>query len=250
MDSHTLMRCNSCGLVHLNEAEVHPEKFLDDVTSGGEGLEYWGYPEYFRKHQLVFDFFFEERLQRLQDAEPVPGLWFDVGSGYGLWQQFLKQKAISCKGIEIEAQAFHYAHKQGLDVEHVSIEKFQADHRFSVITMCDVLEHVAQPLDVLKKCWQLLEPGGLLYLQVPNVIGLKIPYGDSLGLPHHLWQFDPVTLKALVIRAGFKPITTWTGVQGVIKHYEKGGPDLLTRGLWNIARWTKRGNRLQLLVRK
>lgn len=105
-------------------------------------------------------------------------------------------------------------------------------------------------MEVLRKCYDLLIPGGLLYIQVPNVVGFKIPYGDSLGLPHHLWQFDNRTLQQMIANTGFKSVGFWTGVQGVIKYYQQGGPSLLRQLLWNFARWSKRGNRLQLLVKK
>jgi hypothetical protein len=82
------------------------------------------------------------------------------------------------------------------------------------------------------------------------VMGLRYPYKDSYGLPHHLWQFTPDTLIQFSQKAGFKYVKYWTGVQGVIKHYERGNPPWWRKTLWNAARVLKRGNRLQLLVRK
>jgi predicted SAM-dependent methyltransferase len=138
--------------------------------------------------------------------------------------------------------------KEGLSVEHAAIETWKSHKKYSVITMCDVLEHVENPLEVLKKCRELLIPGGVIYIQVPTVLGLRYPYKDSLGLPHHLWQFSPKHLLGVVKNAGFKNQRYWTGVQGVIRHYENGGPTLLTHGLWKLAMATKRGNRLQVLA--
>lgn len=252
IDGYELRRCTGCGLVYLANIEVNPENFLSEVVSdGAKGkLEYWGYPEYFAKHFEVFSFFFEERYQRIKKHLKIEGPWLDVGSGYGFWQAFLNEKKEKNLGLEIEGEAFRYAKKQHIEIQHVSIEKFETDMKFSVITICDVLEHVESPLEILKKCYNLLLPGGVVYIQVPNVLGFKYPYGDSFGLPHHLWQFDYSTLSSLTERSGFEMIDYWTGIQGVIKHYENGGPSLLKKMLWSIARNTKRGNRLQLLVKK
>lgn len=251
VDGHDLMRCQGCGLTHLDCVEVRAEEFLDDVTQGeNQDIEYWGYPEYFTKHQEVFNFFFTERYQRIKSNLSVDGDWLDVGSGFGLWQSFLSEKNLPNQGLEIEKNACLHAQQQGLNVHHISIENFASEEKYAVISMCDVLEHVESPQEVLKKCHNFLKPGGLLYLQVPNVMGFKYPYGDSLGLPHHLWQFDHHTLPQLTSKMGFETLNLWTGIQGVIKYYEKGGPSFFRKLLWDMARWSKRGNRLQLLVTK
>lgn len=249
IESWEVMRCGSCGLVYLNKVSVNPEQFLDDAPEN-DGLEYWGYPDVFKKYPDVFRYFFEERFSRIMDANPPEGEWLDVGSGFGLWQTFVNEKGIRSHGIEIEKAAASFCVKEGLSTEHAAIETWKTDKKFSVITMCDVLEHVEEPLSVLKACFDLLVPGGVIYIQVPTVLGLRYPYNDSLGLPHHLWQFSPKHLLQLTHNAGFKDGRYWTGVQGVIRHYENGGPSVFRKSLWKLAMMTKRGNRLQVLAVK
>lgn len=251
IDLFQLMKCNMCGLVHLNQVDALPETFLDDATEdSGAKLEYWGYPVYFEKHSHIFKHFFQERYLRIKSAKPPKGTWFDIGSGYGLWQKFLEDSGIQTRGVEIDAKAQKFCEQQKLDVKRISFEQFQTSEKFSVITMCDVLEHVEHPRSFLKKCSDLLASEGLLYIQVPCVIGARYPYNHSLGLPHHLWQFNPKTLRSLVEDCGFQTVGLTTGVQGVIKHYETGGPTLWTKFLWKLAMLSGRGNRLQLLARK
>ncbi len=249
VDSFRLLKCGTCQTIRLESIHIDPMNFLDEAEVE-EGLEYWGYPDFYKKHETVFNHFFQERFERIMGEYPKKGEWLDVGSGYGLWQMFLKTKKQSSHGLEIEKKAVQFALREGVSIEHVSIESFQAAKKYSVITMCDVLEHVEGPQDVLQKCYSMLEPGGLLYIQVPNVLGLKYPYGDSLGLPHHLWQFDPATLISLLKKEQFSLCDYWTGVQGIIKHYETGGPSVYYRFMWGLAKTFKRGNRLQVLVKK
>ncbi len=248
IDGFCLMKCTRCALVHLSEVITKPEQFLDEAPTT-ESLDYWGYPEVFKKYPEIFEFFFNERLKRIQNAQPPAGEWLDIGAGFGLWQNFLKKNDIISSGIEIEKKAQMYCHSLGLDVDLVSIENFSTSKKYAVITICDVLEHVRDPLGVLKKCHELLAPGGLIYIQVPTVLGFRYPYNDSLGLPHHLWQFTPLHLKRLTGQSGLKTFNWWTGVQGVIRQYEEGGPTILTSLLWKIAMMTRRGNRLQLLAK-
>ena len=251
IDEFDLLRCKHCRLIRLSKVELSPEGFLADAADQSERkVEYWGYPEYFKKHSKIFNHFFNERYEKIKKYSQLEGEWLDIGSGYGLWQKFLDTKNQKSFGIEIEEKSFMFAKQEGINIELISIQKLDTKKKFAAITMCDVLEHVEDPRAVLEKCKELLLPGGLLYLQVPNVIGLKYPFGDTLGLPHHLWQFDPRTLMLLTNKVDLKLVGCWTGIQGVIRYYEKGGPSLIRQGLWKLARLTGRGNRLQVLVRK
>lgn len=252
VDNYRLNRCYSCGVIHLDRAYSQTIEFLNDVKSHPETkLEYWGYPEYFKKYKTVFDYFFEDRFEKIMKGGPERKDWFDFGAGYGLWMNFLrKEKRIDSFGVEIEENATHYAKSLGLEVSHKDFLEYETPQKYNVITVCDVLEHLENPLNALKKCHESLNDGGLLYIQVPNVVGLKYPFNDQLGLPHHLWQFDPKSLFALINKADFEMIDYWTGVQGVIGHYERGTATLTRKIMWKLASEFKRGNRLQMLVRK
>ncbi len=251
IDQYQLLRCKKCKLVYLDTVCINPESFLKDAANNLSSVrvEYWGYPDFFKKYLHVFNFYFKERYRRILASSPPAGDWLDIGTGYGLWQNYIQEKNIANLGIEIEEKAFEYSRSQGLDVKFTSIENFSSTRKFAVITICDVLEHVENPQKVLKKCCDLLVPGGLIYIQVPNVVGFRIPYGDHLGLPHHLWQFSPKTLRLLCEKSGLKIIDYWTGIQGVIKYYERGGPSYFHKIIWRIAGLFRLGNRLQMIVK-
>jgi 2-polyprenyl-3-methyl-5-hydroxy-6-metoxy-1,4-benzoquinol methylase len=83
------------------------------------------------------------------------------------------------------------------------------EHSFDVITMRHSLEHVSQPLEVLKAAYRALAPGGKLVVAVPNIDSLPFKwfgrYWRGLDLPRHLTHFTPDTLHLMLARAGFEP---------------------------------------------
>jgi SAM-dependent methyltransferase len=68
--------------------------------------------------------------------------------------------------------------------------------------MSHVIEHVHDPVATLRSCYDLLVPGGVLYIDTPNIdaLGLK-NYGrlwPGLDAPRHLVLFNVSGLKQLL----------------------------------------------------
>lgn len=89
---------------------------------------------------------------------------------------------------------------------------------FDLVAIMHVLEHVSRPVEVVRQMRELLTPGGLLFVEVPNTIDLNMFY-DVL-LFEHLYHFQPATLGWLLQREGFEIVahatSTSYGAQRVI----------------------------------
>ena len=80
--------------------------------------------------------------------------------------------------------------------------------------LLNVLEHVPHPEEMLTGIWRLLEPGGLLYIRVPNDFNpLQAAAQRKLGaepwwiaVPDHVNYFDVESLCALTRQIGFEPV--------------------------------------------
>lgn len=247
------MKCVECDLVYLSEANFDVEDFIKDSQQSSEAkVEFWSVPHLYDKHKNVFDFFFQQRLDRIKAHNLPLQSALDVGIGYGFWANYLKERnqRIEVEGIDIEHSAITYClDKYDLNAKLISFESFHSDKKFDAIFMFDVLEHFKNPKEMLEKAKSMLTPEGFIYIQVPNVLGLKVPYGHGLGLPYHLWQFDHRNIRKLFNKVDLEVLNYWTGNQGIIGHYEKGGPSLLIRTMWKIGNFFKRGNRLQVIVK-
>jgi len=82
--------------------------------------------------------------------------------------------------------------------------------KFDAITLWDVLEHVERPLDFLRVCAGLLNAGGYLLLNVPDIESLPARIMGArwpLLLPEHLTYFTRESLNRCAHLAGFEPLT-------------------------------------------
>jgi 2-polyprenyl-3-methyl-5-hydroxy-6-metoxy-1,4-benzoquinol methylase len=251
VNAHEIVKCNNCDLVYLKEYPNTLFNFIQDSTSENDnGVEFWSFPNLYKKHQSVFDNFFKQRISRINKyAQYQEKSYLDIGIGFGLWAKYLETNGYTGIGFDVSIDAINYCKSLSLNAEHNSLEDFNSDKKFDLICMFDVLEHLEDPQKMLHKIKSSMNPNSLLYIQVPNVLGIKFPYNHSLGLPYHLWQFNPKSLKKLLIKSGFEVQEYWTGIQGVIGHYEKGGPSKITKTLWKIANILKIGNRIQIIVK-
>jgi SAM-dependent methyltransferase len=138
----------------------------------------------------------------------------DVGAGPGFFLKTAAARGWKVLGIEPSRQAA--AHSRGLGVETVegffNAETAPLLGRFDVVHLNNVLEHVPHPVEIVRLARDLLTPGGLICLNVPNDF---TPFQQSarrtltlsewwVAPPHHLNYFDFDSLSRLVTRLGFQ----------------------------------------------
>jgi len=84
---------------------------------------------------------------------------------------------------------------------------------FDVVTAFHVLEHVPDPIAVVRRMLDWLAPGGRLIIEVPNAGGLGATLFSRswlpLDLPRHLSHFMPESLARAVERAGGRLVWCW-----------------------------------------
>lgn len=253
----TLLKCKGCGLVFLGDFPDDQKNFIHKAqkqlnNSSSQKVEYWSFPHLYQKYEDIFARYFSERLRRLQAFCPHIKSLFDIGCGYGFWLRYCQQQGIEeVEGLDLSEEAVVFAKSRlGQKVWCTSLEDFSFTRDYDCIVMCDILEHLSQPARQLLKIRSALKDKGILFIQVPNLLGFKLPPFHGFGLPYHIWQFKISTLNRLLRNNGFKVLRYWTGVMGVIGTYEKGGPNIGQRLMWFFARHLKVGNRLMMVAKK
>ncbi|WP_150288036.1 methyltransferase domain-containing protein [Rhabdaerophilum calidifontis] len=143
-------------------------------------------------------------------VEPVKAV--DIGAGLWVFLARLSARAdFALSAVAIEPDPTAAAHLRGLGGFAVEQGLFSGEDRHrdaNLVTLNKVLEHVAQPVELLRAVARVLDPArGLAYVEVPDVatIGNRPPDDNILGALHvHL--YSPTGLALALTRAGLEPL--------------------------------------------
>lgn len=253
VEDYSLDKCNACHIVFLRGETIEQNDFFDDLDKH-QGMEYWGIPSYFSQYQSVFNHYFCKRLELLHSLSgnsKYQSTLLDIGAGFGFWSKFAQDKGLKVTCIEPNPQGAKYAREQLqlASVYQTTIEDFKTPDQFDYITLCDVLEHSPDPKFMLQKIKSYMKKDTLLYIQVPDALGIRFPYKASLGLPQHLWQFNSQSLKHLLESEGFIIEKKQKGVMGIIGMLEKSRIKSVPLLLSFLAEKLHLGNRLVMICR-
>jgi 2-polyprenyl-3-methyl-5-hydroxy-6-metoxy-1,4-benzoquinol methylase len=135
----------------------------------------------------------------------------DVGCGNGAFLQFAAHLGWKAEGIDNDAAAVAAARAAGCNVVHGTLDEVPFRKRwYQHITLSHVIEHVYDPLKLLRQCLELLVPGGRLWLETPNLqsVGHEVfgPSWRGLEPPRHLVLFDRSSLTSALVAAGFSGV--------------------------------------------
>ncbi|MDP5144994.1 class I SAM-dependent methyltransferase [Shewanella sp. ULN5] len=138
----------------------------------------------------------------------------DVGCGWGQALSYFKRHGASCYGFDPAKEAVDYGVNQGLNVKHCGVESMNVfdNKRFDVVMLNNVLEHLADPVNVLTEIRNtVLKAGGLLIVTVPNDFNALQVSAQRLhelpqwwvSPPAHLNYFSRGSLQALLKGCNF-----------------------------------------------
>jgi len=101
---------------------------------------------------------------------PKASSLLDIGSGLGENLAIYKENGWDVVGIEFNEYAAEKSRKMfGVDVLNDPIEKAKLPRdKFDVITLWGVLEHLTEPVDILKEAFKYLAPDGVVVIMVPQ----------------------------------------------------------------------------------
>ena len=135
------------------------------------------------------------RIRKNLGGTELRGL--DVGCARGWFLDEAAKSGIIMDGIEPEHNFFTEAEKRGAEViEGLFPQDFTISREYDFIIFNDVFEHLPDLDSVLRKCRELLKPGGLLIINCPDSKGIFFRTAKilmRLGIDSYwrrLWQMD------------------------------------------------------------
>lgn len=148
------------------------------------------------------------------------GRVLDVGCGRGAQLALFREMGWETVGVDVSDEAARQAEAKGIPVvlgDLLTVDLPRAS--FDLVIMTHSLEHLHAPGPTLDRIRELLRPGGVVQVTVPNFASLGArafgPYWYSLELPRHLTHFTPRTLREILVRRGFEVVR--------LRHYQTRG---------------------------
>jgi ubiquinone/menaquinone biosynthesis C-methylase UbiE len=77
---------------------------------------------------------------------------------------------------------------------------------FDVVTLTATLEHLPRPIQMLAEIRQVLQPDGVLFVDVPNIHRPYVMIPRSFFVSIHLQLFSPLTLRRSLAQAGYQVV--------------------------------------------
>jgi len=198
---HTIVQCQHCGLMYTNP-RFDGGEILDSYVAVEDPL----YLEEREGRVLTF----ERHLRPLEKIKAPPGRLLDVGAYSGVFVEIAAQHGWDACGVEPSRWAVEQAREHGLHmIEGTLATSSLSDGSFDVVTMWDVIEHVADPFGEIRQAQRLLKTGGLLVVHTMDidsmfarVMGRRWPWLMEM----HIYYFSQRTLRMMLEQAGFTVI--------------------------------------------
>jgi SAM-dependent methyltransferase len=204
-------RCRNCGLRWLHPPltakqfeQVYREGYFTEAADG--------FYEVSREDRRRV---YRYKRERIRQFSPQARTLLDVGAGEGDFLEICRE-AFEISGIEMSEHGVKRAHElYGIRLRRGSADDIgDFGHRFDVVHMHHVFEHLLDPrrfLHLLKDC---LPPEGIFLFEVPYQFdSLQETIRRLLGVParptglfavHHPFFYTPASLRSLLDSCGFQ----------------------------------------------
>jgi SAM-dependent methyltransferase len=141
------------------------------------------------------------------------GAILDVGCADGHYLESMRKHGRwELHGLDITDEAVRKTKDKGFVAYEGTMETADLPlNYFSLVRMNHILEHVTDPVLLVRKSYEVLRPGGYLVIETPNTLCPDLAvlgrYWGALHMPRHIFIFNTVNIISLLKKAGFQEIT-------------------------------------------
>lgn len=203
-----LRRCDNCGqLVSICSEKQYwdsMEEFDDpDGTTPADRSDYKRLEK--RTRRII------TRAQSIVNLPPKDMRLLDVGCSTGAFISVAKKMGVNVTGVEPAAGPVKTARETGLNVHQGFLEDIKfPEGSYNIITIFEVIEHLKDPVSLMKECFRILNPGGLVVFRTGNAgswtsrfMKARWEYFHISKHGGHISFFNPLSIRKLAEQTGF-----------------------------------------------
>jgi len=236
----TLVRCAACNVV-----QQHPLPAPEDLSAF--------YPSDYHAYQY-HDSPVADRLKtrysqrvgrRIRALIPADGAILDLGCADGSFLAALEPLGDwELHGLDINPEIIRRPRSPRLELRagQLGPDTYPRE-RFDAIVASHLVEHVCDPVELMRVCERILRPGGILIGELPNLASwdarLFGRYWGGLHQPRHLFFWDRASFLDLGRRGGFAAVRTFPLLQPA--HWAISVQNLLLARFPRLRRFARRG---------
>jgi len=235
--NYEVLRCSLCQLEQIypvpKPAELKSLYELHYNFGGEKGTAYT------RLRELFFSSFLYRAWVRVDGdlsfhARKGAGRLIDIGCNEGRGLSLYARNGFQVEGLELNEAAAAQARERGFIVHGRPVEDFTPAAPYEVAILSNVLEHAAEPRQMLLVVSRILSSKGQIWISCPNnrswlrrVFG---KYWINWHLPFHISHFSSQTITNLLEQTGFTAIqisqvtpSAWVASSAIVRIFAKEG---------------------------
>ena len=199
----SLLQCLRCEFIFAANEETH------ELTRLYTQLEDRSYEDGAENRSLQMRWL----LGKLQKSCPDARTLLDIGAGTGLLVREAVSSGYEAMGIEPSRWLSQIGRQSGLNILNGTLPCLELEGKaFDVVCLIDVIEHVQDPVGLLRSCITLVSANGVLVVVTPD-IGSVVARALGKRWWHlrlaHVGYFNKKNMTLALSRSGFQAVDSF-----------------------------------------
>ena len=197
-----LVECKNCHLQYLNprvDSKIITESYEDNVDETHISQDISRIKTFTKSLKKIIKIL---NIKNLKEKS-----FLDIGSASGACLRSIKNLGFKEEGYELSRWMVEYGKKKyDVNINQGSIDNIEENKKFDLISFWDVLEHVTELDETLKKAKKISKDRGIMIINVPDIkslnckiMGNKWPFYLNV----HLYYFSKKTIETILNKYNF-----------------------------------------------